>query len=356
MTGQLFRPARHGRDLQAGVHDVRRRRTVTAQASHVPEVVLDAAGGDAGGAARWRLELDRYLAGSPDRVSVIGRGQQLTPAWLFRRERLARGAQLVVAPNNVSFSVSGGDRRVLLRNALHFVYASERHLLARMPKSFRIQIPVVHRMLSRASVIVVPCTAMAERVQYHVPSAAARVVIRPHPVTPTGARMPAEMPFVLVPVVPGPYKNLVPQLRLLLNTAERLKHPARIHVTARASDLPADLSTHPRIATMGAVPQSQLAEAWRSAAAVFYPSVLESFGYPLAEARAYGVPVIAPDTPQAREIAGRALVPYTPADHNSVAEAVCRIGEAVPAEPLAFDSTTYFAWLFAADNNPRRNR
>ena len=323
--------------------------------SHVPEVVLDAAGGDAGGAARWRVELDRYLAAGAGGVSVIGRGRRLTPGWLLRRERLAGGAHLVVAPNNVSFSVSGGERRVLLRNALHFLYASEKHLLARMPKSVRMQIPVVHRVLSRASVIVVPCTAMAERVAHHVPSAAARVVIRPHPVTPAGARTPAETPFVLVPVVPGPYKNLVSQLRLLLSTAERLKHPARVHVTANASDLPADLATHPRVTAMGVVPHSELAGAWRSAAAAFYPSIVESLGYPLAESRVYGVPVIAPDTPQAREIAGRALVPYAPDDADSVADAVCRIGEDVPAEPLAFDSTTYFDWLLATETRPRRS-
>ena len=160
--------------------------------------------------------------------------------------------------------------------------------------------------------------------------------------------MPAETPFVLVPVVPGPYKNLVSQLRLLLSTAERLKHPARIHVTAKASDLPADLATHPRLTAIGPVPPSKLSGAWRSAAAAFYPSTLESFGYPLAEARVYGVPVIAPDTPQAREIAGRALIPYAPGDSSSIADAVHRIGEDVPPEPLAFDSTTYFDWLLAA--------
>jgi len=324
-------------------------RMPTPEVLRCADVVLDAAGGDAGGAARWRAELDRYLNAGAHRVSVIGRGRRLTPDWLVRRELLARGAELVVAPNNVSFSLSGGQRRVLLRNALHFPYASERPLLARMPKQFRMQTPVVHRLLSRASLIVVPCTAMAGRVEHHLPAAAARIVVRPHPVTALGARLSAGEPFVLVPVVPGPYKNLTSQLRLLLNAAERLRHPAGIRVTAKASELPSDLATHPRITAMGSVPHARLAESWRSAAAVFYPCTFEAFGYPLAEARVYGVPVIAPDTSQAREIAGRALVPYTPADPESLADAVRRIGEDVPAEPLAFDPGAYFAWLLAAE-------
>jgi glycosyltransferase involved in cell wall biosynthesis len=309
-------------------------------------VVVDAAGGTAGGAARWRAELDAFLGPGIDAVTVIGRQRHLTPGWLLRRERLAGGAGLVVAPNNVSFAAGSGARTVLLRNALHFLYATEAHLLARMPRSFRMQIPVVRRLLRRADLIVVPCAAMGERVGHHVPTARDRVVVRPHPVTPVGPRIPDGRPFILVPVVPGPYKNLGPQLADLLHALDRTGRRLRVTVTARPGQLPADLERHPLLDQIGVVPHAELSRLWRSATAVFYPSTLEAFGYPLAEARAYGVPVLSPGTAQAREVAGSALLPYRLDDPDSLADALHGVDEPVLADPGPFERTDYFRWLF----------
>jgi glycosyltransferase involved in cell wall biosynthesis len=313
-------------------------------------VVVDVSGGDLGGAARWRHELDGYLAtaGDPAGVSVVGRGRRVSAAWLVQRERLARRARLVVAPNNVSFVASRGERRVLLRNILHFLDHSEGHLLDGLPRSFRAQVPVVRRALVRADTIVVPCGAMAERVAHHVPSCAPRIVVRPHPVSAPARRAPADEPFVLVPVVPAPYKNLVGQLRLLLRALERLGSPLRVRLTAGPAQVPADVAEDRRVDLLGVVPYGDLASLWPTAAAVFYPSMMESFGYPLAEARAAGVPVIAPATDQAREIAGPALLGYDPDDPDSLVEAVGRAGEPVVADPDPFDRDRYFRWLLAA--------
>jgi len=313
-----------------------------------PAVVVDAAGGVVGGAARWRAELDAYLATADrERVTTIGDGRRLTPAWLLQRERMARAAGLLVAPNNVSFATGRGERRVLLRNALHFLHRSEEHLLTLLPRSFRAQIPVVRRLLPRADLIVVPCSAMADRVVHHVPSAAMRIVVRPHPVSPTGPRRVADVPFILVPVVPGPYKNLIQQLRLLLAAGDP-RDPMRIRVTANASDLPGDLACHPRIDLIGIMPADRLAALWRSATAAFYPSCVEAFGYPLAEARAYGVPVIAPNTAQGREIAGGALRGYDPADPQSLRVALSATAAPVASDPTGFARDPYFDWLLGS--------
>ncbi|MGI5152462.1 glycosyltransferase [Plantactinospora sp. CA-294935] len=325
------------------------------------DVVLDAAGGDRGGAARWRGELDAYLSGVPGRPRVIGRGQRISPGWLLSRERLVRHARLVVAPNNVSFGYAGDERRVLLRNALHFLHPDEEHLLGRLPRSFRAQIPVIRLLLHRADLVVVPCGAMAERVVRHVPAVRDRIVVRPHPVTPVDAWAPDDRTFLLVPVVAAGYKNLVPQLRMLVDTLGRSRPgPAgrgggpeaggiEIRVTARPDDLPPDLTAHPALRAIGVVPHDQLLGYWRRATAIFYPSSLESFGYPLAEARASGIPIIAPDTAQAREVAGRALLPYQPDDPESLAAALSRIREPVSADPAPFDRAGYFGWLLGSD-------
>lgn len=50
-------------------------------------VVVDAAGGQIGGAARFKVELHRYLARTGRRdVHIIGATRQVDPGWLLRRE------------------------------------------------------------------------------------------------------------------------------------------------------------------------------------------------------------------------------------------------------------------------------
>src|SRR5580692_7753425 len=89
-------------------------------------VIVDAAGAQMGGAARYLAELRGYLArtGRGD-VRVIGAQQRVSPGWLVRRE-LGRGARgRWVALNNVGFVARGGQRWTLLRNALHFMTEAE---------------------------------------------------------------------------------------------------------------------------------------------------------------------------------------------------------------------------------------
>jgi glycosyltransferase involved in cell wall biosynthesis len=316
------------------------------------DLVLDIAGGPTGGAARWACEANAFVTQQGAAIRLIGDGQRLTPGWLVRRERLARSARTVVAANNVSFAVSGQDRRVLLRNALHFLYPPETGVLAAMPRSLQAQIRIVRGVLTRADAIVVPCSAMAERVCYHVPSVRDRLLVRPHPVTPVGVRKTADSPFILVPVVPAPYKNLVPQLRALLHAIRCAGRPIDVRVTAGPAELPGDLVQDPRVTLLGVIPHRKLAELWRSASAAFFPCCLEAFGYPLAEARAYGVPVISPDSEQAREIAGAALRPYDPASPDSLLVALEGIDESVVADPETFDRDAYFRWLFDLPADP----
>jgi glycosyltransferase involved in cell wall biosynthesis len=321
-------------------------------------VLLDTAGGGVGGAARWRRELDAYLADATTRPTVIGRSQYLTPAWLVRRESKARGADVVVAANSASFALSGMQRRVLLRNALHFLYPHEERLLRPMPRGFKAQVPVIRALLSRADVIVTPTSVMAERVGHHVPRARSRIVVRAHPTSPAGPRCPADRPFVLVPVMPAPYKDLASELRALLEAVGRIERDLRVVVTAAPDQLPKDVAAHPAVDALGTVPTATATLLWRSATAAFFPCTVEAFGYPLAEARVHGVPVLSPDGPLAREVAGRALVPYRSDDRDSLACALERCAEPVAPEPRAFDAAAYFRWLLgeSADAAPESGR
>ncbi|MEU8262041.1 glycosyltransferase [Micromonospora sp. NPDC048999] len=315
------------------------------------QIVIDAAGGSGGGAGRLKAELDAFLADGAPPLRVIGWDRQLTPSWLVLREAAAGRAPVVAALNNVSFTWRGTERRVLVHNALHFLAPDEVRLLGLLPRSFRAQIPVVRRTLRRADVIVVPCSAMAERVADRVPAVRDRLLVLANPVSPVGPRIPADEVSILVPVVPSPFKNVVRELRVLLAALDRRRHRARVRMTAHPHELPADLARHPRLDLLGRLPHHELAEHWRRTTAVFFPCALESFGYPLAEARVYGLPVLAPDTQQSREIAGAAVVPYRLSDTNSLAEAVDGIDRPVLPEPYAFERVAYFTRLLGLDRN-----
>lgn len=314
-------------------------------------VVVDAAGARMGGAARYLDELRGYLERSlREDVTVIGAGRGLRPTWLLRRE--ASGAVLRarrrVALNNVGFCAPGGERWTLLRNALHFLTAAEeaeldRELLART----RRQAAIVRLAAKRSDVLVVPSTAMADRVSQAMPGVSDRVVVRPHPVSAAPPQATEAEPAIVCPVLFAPYKHMPRRLRELLAALDAHPDPrVRVWVTARDGEVPADLAAHPRVDLLGwRGPQESSALVGR-ARAVYFPGGLESFGYPLAEARAAGQPVIARDTAQNREIAGPALCGYTPDDPGSLEVAVkTALAAMITPDPAPFDPGTYFDWL-----------
>jgi glycosyltransferase involved in cell wall biosynthesis len=308
-----------------------------------------------GGAARFAAELQSYLTrtGRKD-VRIIGARRRVDPAWLLRREMAAPTRSRRIALNNVSFVAPGGERWTLLRNALHFLTDDE---AARLDPSVRTSVrreaAVVRLAARRADVLVAPSTAMAERVRRILPGARSRIVVRPHPVSSGGfPRLPRDM-AILCPVLFAPYKQMTSRLTELLEAIEDLEDfgdpTVRVRVTADRCDVPASLAGNPRIDFVGQLDQRDLRKLWARSRAIYFPTGLESFGYPLAEARVNGQPVIARDTSQNREIAGPALCGFTPGDPESLRSAV-RLAvttEAVP-DPQRFDPDAYFSWMLGS--------
>ena len=312
-------------------------------------VTVDIAGAQMGGAARYAAELSRYLDRTGRRdVHVIGAGRHVNPAWLLRREtvRLASGRR--VAVNNVSFISPGGQRWALLRNALHFLADDEAARLdAALRTSVRREAAVVRLTARRADVLVVPCTAMAERVTRVMPAVRSRLVVRPHPVSAGPARPGPREAAILCPVLFAPYKQMDERLTELLGAVDGYGDPAvRVRVTANRADLPPAVASSPRLEFLGRIDQHDLRQAWARSRAIYFPTGLESFGYPLAEARAKGLPVIARDTAQNREIAGPALCGFDPGEPDSLRQAVkSALTTGVAPDPLPFDPDAYFGWL-----------
>jgi glycosyltransferase involved in cell wall biosynthesis len=82
-----------------------------------------------------------------------------------------------------------------------------------------------------------------------------------------------------------------------------------------ASDLIDDLGVRAEIAMLGSVPYESLYDLYRRCDAVVCPSYAESFGHPLVEAMASGLPVIAADLDVHREVCGDAAVYFGMFDH-----------------------------------------
>ena len=200
----------------------------------------------------------------------------------------------------------------------------------------------------RSDVIVTPSAGMAERVAAIMPALRKRIIPRLNPVSPDSVpRIPRE-PIILCPVVFSPYKHMVARLTEWIAAVDKHIDPAvRMIVTANRQEVPASIAEHPRIELVGQLPHAELRSLWARSMAIFFPSPIESFGFPLAEARVNGQSAIALDTPQNREVAGQSLCGFTIGDPESILAATQRAMSAdLTPDPAPFEPNAYFAWLF----------
>ena len=70
----------------------------------------------------------------------------------------------------------------------------------------------------------------------------------------------------------------------------------------------------------GYVPSEKMPLLYNCSSVFLYPSLRESFGLPVLEAMACGIPVIASDIPAIREVAGNAAILADPENHLAIAE------------------------------------
>ena len=80
-----------------------------------------------------------------------------------------------------------------------------------------------------------------------------------------------------------------------------------------------------RVKLLGRVPHASVHHVYRAADVFVYPSLCESFGFPLVEAMASGLPIVAADRPLNREMCGEAAVYYPPRDAPALAGEIRRL-------------------------------
>lgn len=91
-----------------------------------------------------------------------------------------------------------------------------------------------------------------------------------------------------------------------------------------------------RVRILGRIPHAAVHHLYRAADLFVHPSLCESFGFPLVEAMAHGLPVVAADRPVSREMCGAAAVFYPATDAGALADVVIRLaGDAAARSRLA---------------------
>ena len=112
----------------------------------------------------------------------------------------------------------------------------------------------------------------------------------------------------------------------LMTTADPWQFPD-VEIVSREEDK--RLATHPMIAgcvkLTGSVPYADIPALYAQSDLFIFPSLTESFAYPLVEAMASGLPVVAADIPICREICGEAAVYFNPLDADDLAQQIMRM-------------------------------
>jgi glycosyltransferase involved in cell wall biosynthesis len=148
-------------------------------------------------------------------------------------------------------------------------------------------------------------------------------------------------PYLLYPARAWPHKN---HARLLDAFAFlRRRRPELGLVLTGGGHEPTPLPDG--VEARGNVGLDELADLYRRAACLVFPSLYEGFGLPPLEAMASGCPVAASDLPAIREVCGDAAVLFDPHDPEAIADGVARAldaGDALRERGLA--RAARFTW------------
>jgi glycosyltransferase involved in cell wall biosynthesis len=151
-----------------------------------------------------------------------------------------------------------------------------------------------------------------------------------HTVTTCRGKYNLDLPYLLSVATKEPRKNL----ELLIRTFVRMKNdrllPAHRLVLVGDSGWPntslLDLLREvpsDSVASLGYIPDCDLAALYSGADALVFPSVYEGFGIPLVEARACGTRIVSTDSPELREAGGAQCV-YVQATEEGLREGILK--------------------------------
>jgi glycosyltransferase involved in cell wall biosynthesis len=181
----------------------------------------------------------------------------------------------------------------------------------------------------RADRVIVPSEFVRERAVARLGLDPARVRVIHHAVDtdvfhPSGGG--AREPFILYPARPWPHKNHALLFEAFAQV-RRSRPGLRLVLTGGGHDA---LRLPDGVRSLGLVPRDELADLYRLASALVFPSRYEGFGLPVLEAMASGLPVAAAAGGAVQEVASETAVMFSP---DSSREAAAAILEAIDAGP-----------------------
>jgi glycosyltransferase involved in cell wall biosynthesis len=255
------------------------------------------------------------------------------------------------------------------RNSLYYCP----YYLSRLRGAKRIEIALRTALLAmtmrRASVVVTPSDSMAAMIRRAVPTIPAhRFRTLYHGVAAEDMREPLDPavrerirrlpgPLLLYPSHLAFYKGFTELFELLaFAKGQGLRFSMLLTVDERdGGSLVADyrdridrLGLTGDVHFIGRVAQRQVGDLYEACDAMVFPSMCESFGFPLLEAMAHGLPVIASDIPVNREICGDAAVYFDPSEARSGALALSQaLREKARLASAAATRVTGYDWSWA---------
>jgi glycosyltransferase involved in cell wall biosynthesis len=136
-------------------------------------------------------------------------------------------------------------------------------------------------------------------------------------------------PYVLVVGSISPYKDYITLLKAWKVVVKSIDHCVKLLIVGPISDsqyyeelVPMLLTLQIResVSFVTRIHPSEMPALYQKASVLVMPSYVETFGLPMLEAMACGIPVIASDIPVAREVCGEAAYYYRLGDPDDLAE------------------------------------
>jgi glycosyltransferase involved in cell wall biosynthesis len=129
-------------------------------------------------------------------------------------------------------------------------------------------------------------------------------------------------PFLLYPANPWPHKNHE-RLFAAFSRVHRARPELRLILTGTGLER---LGAVPKgVEVRGRVRREELAELYRTASALVFPSLYEGFGQPPLEAMASGTPVAVSRAGSLPEVCGDAALYFEPTSVDEIAEAILAV-------------------------------
>jgi glycosyltransferase involved in cell wall biosynthesis len=217
----------------------------------------------------------------------------------------------------------------------------------RFRASFRLRRWLCCRSIRWADVVMTPTQAMLEELRVYADCPLAKTVVNLYGVAasadgdnahtlPKGDSSPFRLLYISLY---AEHKNLTTLLKalplvnrdasqtfvLMTTVNPNWEEASRILTHKGDIDLARRRDIAPWVKFVGPFGKKAIEEQYRNADIFVFPSLTESFGHPMVEAMAHGLPVVAADTPVNRELCGDAAIYFSPFEPDHLAQAIHRV-------------------------------